>query len=355
MEWKSLSGASRALWSKGVSFGIITHNADGTWKVSRVQGISPLSLVTQGTTPPSLIIRPFSQASNVISLRQFTINAFNQHLGMQAEERFGLGVDADGDGIANELTTADVTAISIFQATLPVPGQMIPNDPRVEQAVWRGQQLFSQIGCATCHIPALPLTLGNNPGLPGKPGWIYSEPSPYNPPGNLRPGPEDYPVSAPPLTVNLTSDELPGPRLKPANGVVWVPAFTDLKLHDITSGPNDPNAEPLNQNEPAGSKAFFAGNREFLTAKLWGFYNEEGSFMPSGKITTARGAIAQHNGEALASRKAFDNLSAADQDDVVEFLKSLRVLPRGTKSLVVDQNGGPLPWPPADSPDAAGQ
>ncbi|MDE3135228.1 MAG: thiol oxidoreductase [Acidobacteriota bacterium] len=339
-------GTSRALESKGLSFGILTHNADGSWDTSRVDGISALSLQTRGDAPPSLIIRPFAQASNVISIRQFTNNAFNQHLGMQAEERFGLGVDADGDGVANELTTADITATSIFQATLPVPGQVIPNDPTVEHAILRGQQMFSQIGCATCHIPALPLTANNNPGLPGQPGWIYSEPSPYNPPGNLRPGPTNYPTTAPPLTVDLTSDDLPGPRLRPVGGTLWVPAYTDLKLHDITSGLGDPSAEPLDQNQPAGSPAFFAGNRKFLTAKLWGFYNENGSFMPNGKCTTAREAIEQHNGEALDSRRAFDRLSAADRDDIVEFLKSLRVLPRGAKSLVVDEHGSEKTWPP---------
>ncbi|MGH9359918.1 MAG: hypothetical protein ACRD22_05870 [Terriglobia bacterium] len=47
-----------------------------------------------------------------------------------------------------------------------------------------------------------------------------------------------------------------------------VPAYTDLKLHDICSGPDDPNAEPLNQNQPPGSPAFFAGNQEFITRKL---------------------------------------------------------------------------------------
>jgi hypothetical protein len=62
------------------------------------------------------------------------------------------------------------------------------------------------------------------------------------------------------------------PRLKPdAKGVVWVPAFTDLKLHDITSGRDDPNAEPLDQNQPAGSEAFFAGNRKFINGSsvMW--------------------------------------------------------------------------------------
>jgi hypothetical protein len=67
----------------------------------------------------------------VISLRQLTNNAFNHHHGIQSEERFGAGVDADGDGVVNELTRADVTAVTLFQATLPVPIQVIPKVDRL--------------------------------------------------------------------------------------------------------------------------------------------------------------------------------------------------------------------------------
>jgi hypothetical protein len=93
----TLPGGSVQLTSKGVLFGILTHNVDGTWDVSKVEGLVAPSLATKGTIPPSLIIRPFHQASNVVSLRQFSTNAFNHHHGMQAEERLGLGTDLDGD------------------------------------------------------------------------------------------------------------------------------------------------------------------------------------------------------------------------------------------------------------------
>ena len=316
-------GFSRPLLTKGISFGRIIHNADGTWDASQVEGISALSLVTAGTTPPSLVIRPMHQVSNVVSLRQFTNNAFNHHHGMQAEERFGVGVDADGDGFVNELTTADITAATVFQATLPVPGQVLSRDPVVRQAERHGEVVFRQIGCEHCHISQLPL---NNRG------WIYSEPNPYNPPGNLQPGAPGYP-----LTVDLTSDELPQPRLRPEHGVVMVRAYTDLKLHNICAGPDDPNSEPLDQNKPAGSAAFFAGNQKFLTRKLWGFANE-GPFMHHGKFTTIREAILAHSGEALAERQAFEALNSYDQGSVIEFLKTLQVLPPATRTLVITES-----------------
>ncbi len=300
-------GNSSQLTSKGVSFGTLTHNADGTWNTSRVQGLAAPSLSTKGTTPPSLIIRPLHQVGNVISIRQFSNNAFNHHHGMQSEERFGLNADPDGDGFTNELTTADLTAVSLFQATLSVPGRVIPNDPAVEHANIMGEAVFDKIGCATCHA-TLPLTSNNNPGLPGQPGWIYFEPNPYNPAvgpnaPNLQLGPANYPVSAPALTVDLTSNTLPLPRLQADLGSVMVEAYTDLKLHDISTTSNpatDPECEALDQNQPAGSPAFFAGNCKFITRKLWGFYNQ--------------------------------------------------VLPPGSKALVVDERGSPKQWPPSAGP-----
>jgi hypothetical protein len=371
---ETLPGRSTQLMSKGVSFGILKHNPDGSWDTSQVQGLAAPSLANSGTTPPSLVIRPLHQAGNVVSIRQFSNNAFNHHHGMQSEERFGLGADPDGDGFANELTTADLTAASMFQATMAVPGRVIPNDPAVERANLRGEAVFNQIGCATCHA-TLTLTSNNNPGLPGKPGWIYFEPNPYNPtagpsspnlvcppsragsPLDCSLGPANYPVSAPALTVDLTSDQLPLPRLRAHEGVVVVPAYTDLKLHDIsaTSDPaTDPECEPLDQNQPAGSPGFFAGNCKFITRKLWGFYNQGGAFMHHGKFTTAREAVEAHNGEALSARLAFEGLPRHSQDDLysrddlIEFLKSLQVLPPGSKSLVVDEHGSPKRWPPSE-------
>lgn len=71
--------------------------------------------------------------------------------------------------------------------------------------------------------------------------------------------------------------------------------------------------------------------------------------MHHGKFTTAREAVEAHNGEALAQRKAFNALSAEEQNALIEFLKSLQVLPSGSHSLVVDENGAAKRWPPLGS------
>ena len=330
-------GGSRSLISKGISYGTIARAADGRWITAGVQGIAAPSLVTSGpANPPSLIIRPFHQAGNVVSIRQFSNNAFNHHHGIQSTERFGKDTDPDGDGVMNEMTRADVTAVSIFQATMAVPGRVIPNDREIEEAVLLGEKKFAAVGCATCHIPSLPLD---------RQGWIFSEPNPFNP--ALPPqGPNLQVGQAPTLNVDLSSDELPSPRLKPSSGVVMVPAYTDLKLHDITTGlPGDPNIEPLDMNQPAGSPAFFAGNAKFLTRKLWGTANEP-PFFHHGMFTTLRQAVKAHDGEAKAARTAFDASTQYEQDCVIEFLKTLQVLPPGTRHLIVDERGRGKRWPP---------
>lgn len=330
-------GRSCALSAKNVSFGSLTHRSDGTWDVSQVTGLAPQSLATSGATPPSLIILPFHQAGHSVSLRDFANNAFNQHHGIQSEERFGTGVDQDGDGFVNELTRADMTAITMFQATLPVPGRVIPRNAQYRAAIASGERLFETIGCASCHIPALPLA---------DKSWIFSEPNPFNPPGNLRVN-----DGVPTLAIDLTRNDLPAPRLRVERGVVRVPAYTDLKLHDITTGkpscasnPDlintqqcDGDVEPLNQNQPAGSPEFFAGNRKFITRKLWGIANQH-AFGHHGQYTTMREAVQAHAGEAKPSSDAFKALSSTDQNAVIEFLKSLQILPPGTPCLVVDEN-----------------
>lgn len=322
------NGETKELVSKGVHFGRLTLTSAGLWDTSAVEGMGRLSLVSNGTThPPTLVIRPWHQASNVVSIREFTNTAYSQHHGIQSTERFGLDADPDGDGFVNEMTRADVTAVSVWQATLQVPGRVIPRDPAIEQAVRNGEQTFGRIGCPTCHVPRLPLDRN---------GWIYSEPNPFNPPGNLRTGETRT------LSVDLTSDVLPAPRLTPdSTGTVWVEAFTDFKLHDICE-PGE--REPLDMNQTQWSKRFLEGNCRFLTKRLWGAANEP-PFFHHGLLTTLRQSVLAHGGESRASRQAYQALSKSEQEAVIEFLKTLQVLPPGTTARVVDEQFRPRDWP----------
>lgn len=131
------------------------------------------------------------------------------------------------------------------------------------------------------------------------------------------------------------------------NGMVRASAYSDFKLHDITTGANDPNREPLDMLATPGTPAFTGGNARFLTRRLWGVGNER-PYYHHGLFTTMREAILAHAGEATRERTAFTSLAPDDQDTVIEFLKTLQVLPPGTQWLIVNEKGQPKSWPPRD-------
>ena len=142
-----------------------------------------------------------------------------------------------------------------------------------------------------------------------KPAWTFSEPGPYNSPGNLRRQTSRL------LQVDLTSQSLPRPRLMPwgtAPNVIDVPAHTDCKLHDITDASDATAKEPLDLNQPLGSRAFLSGNRRFITPRLWSVGNQA-PYFHDGRYTTLREAVLGHAGEALSQRQAFERLAASEQ------------------------------------------
>jgi hypothetical protein len=102
-------------------------------------------------------------------------------------------------------------------------------------------------------------------------------------------------------------------------------------------------------NQSQWSKKFKEGNCRFLTKRLWGAANEP-PFFHHGLFTTLRQSVLAHAGEADASRKAFKLLPAHEQDALIEFLKTLQVLPPGTRDLIVDENFRPRSWPPPSQP-----
>lgn len=66
-------GQSKALASKGVSFGTLARKRNGAWDTHGVQGL-PRPSVTAATpaSAPSLLIRPWRQSGSVVSLRDIT-------------------------------------------------------------------------------------------------------------------------------------------------------------------------------------------------------------------------------------------------------------------------------------------
>jgi len=305
-----------SLTTKGVDFGKLTANPDGSVDMSQVSGIDT-----------DLIVKPFSQKGVTRSLREFTVNAMNHHHGMEAVERFGRGekdsqgnvidtADFDGDGVPDELTVGDVTALTMFQAFLNVPGQLMPGQPERVQAVLRGEQRFRDVGCASCHVPTLVLK-----------STTFCEPYALNPPGTFSDQSQK-------VCADLSHDG-PGPRLtQEADGSALVHAFTDLKRHTICDAqdPHYCNEQLIQSGCPTDA---------FLTRKLWDVGNSA-PYGHRGDLSTITEAILAHGAEGRASRDAFKALTADAQADIVEFLKSLQVLPDGASASVIDNLGRPV-------------
>lgn len=295
---KSGGEVTRELWSKGVGFGRITARPDGTIDMDELEGVDT-----------DLIIRPFMQKGTIVSLREFAVKAMNQHFGMQASERFGDAVDHDADGMADELSRGDMTALVMFQATLPAPVRVESENPDARDAAEWGEALFSKIGCASCHVPELPLA---NP--------VFSEPNPFNPSGKLQVAEVDSPYR-----VDLASVGGMSGLRRNEDGHVMVPVFTDLKRHKMGDVLNNETLEE--EGVPTD---------EWLTRKLWGFASEP-PFLHHGRATLMSEAILAHGGEALESRVAFAALATEDQAAVIEFLKTLQVPPEEDRG--VDEGG----------------
>ncbi len=296
---------TRSLSAKGVAFGRITVLPDGRVDPTQIEGVDW-----------DLIVKPFHQKGAVVSLREFSNNAMNHHHGMQATERFGDNVDADLDGVVDELTTGDITAVTVFQASLPVPQARLPAEPVRRNAALLGEQVFDAVGCSSCHVPELPLA-----------SRFFSEPNPLNPPGNLRP------TAATPVFRWDMTVQGPVPRLQRAGNGAIVRAFTDLKRHDLCDAEY---SFYCNEQVAQGNLGGFASpgvftvppaprpTRQFLTRRLWDAGNSD-PYGHRGDLTTLSDAIHYHGGEARPVRDAFFALPRSQQGAVIEFLKSLQV------------------------------
>jgi cytochrome c peroxidase len=301
---KERKNIRKQLMAKGVSFGFVTAEPDGTLRLHEVEGIDR-----------DLVVRPWTQKGTVTSLRTFTVNASNLHHGMQASERFGLSLtgsdDFDRDGVRDELTEGDITALVIFQAALNAPGRVLPADKEKQMRINEGALLFKETGCQSCHKPELVL---DNP--------VFSEPGPFNLEGTLRQK-EVKKI----FFLNLLKDMNKPALYLNENKQAVVRVFTDFKRHRISD-----SEKPHFGNEDMVEG--LTSTDEFITRRLWAVGNTA-PYGHRGDIMTLREAILHHGGEAREARLSFEKLSVTTQEKIVEFLKSMQVLPNGAKPVVV--------------------
>lgn len=284
------------LVSKNVRFGWITAKPDGLIELKEIDGVDT-----------DLVIRPFSHKGVMTSIRQFTINALNHHHGMQAVERFGARwtgeMDFDEDGISDELTTGDVSALVAWQATLPPPAEMVPENADWQNAAAQGANLFHTIGCASCHVPALPLN-----------SLQFHDPGPLDAAGTLRKAETQY-GSVYDLALLEWAQELP----KNEQGQIMVPLFGDLKRYKMT----DRQIAAFG-NELMSQR--FVERDVFQTTELWGVASTA-PYGHRGDMTTLDEVIRAHGGAGRDARDAYIDLEDADRSALIAFLKTLVIEP----------------------------
>jgi CxxC motif-containing protein (DUF1111 family) len=209
----------------------------------------------------------FGKKARTINLLHQTVFAYSEDMGITTEHvprdlyNRQTGSQAT-DGVADpEAAASVVDAVVFYLRTLRPPPRRNADDTAVRE----GEQLFSQIGCAACHIPT------------------------------LRAGVSDIP-------------QVSGASFSP---------YTDLLLHDM--GPE------LDDGYTEGDAAPF----EWRTAPLWGVGLAERAqgggahYLHDGRATTLRDAIRLHGGEGGRSRTAFDRLPPSQQERLLAFLRSL--------------------------------
>jgi len=91
-----------------------------------------------------------------------------------------VDTDPDGDGVKNEMTRADVTALTVYQAVMAAPGRVIPNDPVIEKRRVEWRESFSN------RLAAQAVMFRGCRWISG--AGFFEEPNPYNPATNLRRG-----------------------------------------------------------------------------------------------------------------------------------------------------------------------
>ncbi|HKJ16115.1 MAG TPA: di-heme oxidoredictase family protein [Xanthomonadales bacterium] len=276
----SSAGTVFQLDTHGVNFGTITSLGDGETELN-AEGIG-FEDNTGRDVADILVVRPFGRKGENFSMRDFDRGAMQFHFGVEPVEIIGEGVDGDGDGVVDEVSTGEMTALHIFDVTNPPPFMS-----RLNREAMSGFASFYQVGCAGCHIPEIATR------------------------SNLLPlaFPEDPADPSSNVYIEIDLRKFGFKRVR--GGGIKVPLFSDLKRHKM--GPE--LAETFNAGEIA--------NDEFVTARLWGIA-DTAPYMHDGRSTTLRDAIEAHGGDAEAARDAFLDLTEEDKDNLLLFLGNLR-------------------------------
>lgn len=315
------TGASQRtkLQAKGVQFGHITVNADGSVNDSEIEGVDA-----------DLRVRPFFHHGQTVSIREFIIGAFKDEMGLQAWDPILCQVtdsddpqamtspagfeynpaldtyerpplcdefeDADGDGVTAEVDPALVDHMEFYLLNYFKPGSY-----RQGQETRRGKAVMQEIGCTGCHKADLRIDSDRR---------IADVATVYDPVNGIF---NDLFATAS-TRYDIVDDGETYPLLLPQlQSFEAQDVFSDFKRHDL--GP------AFYEREYDGTLV-----TEFVTEPLWGV----GSTAPyghDGRSINLDAVIRRHGGEAANSARRYARLRDRERSQVLAFLQSLVLFP----------------------------
>ena len=308
---------TRPLVAKGVSFGAITARPDGSFDESGIEGVDA-----------DLRIRPFFAHGGTISIREFVVGALRAEMGLEIADPdtaaastgarittpAGMFLDGRADRIeappvanpyrdvngnvsGGELPTAIVDYLEFYLLNYFKPATYRQTD-----ATRRGLQTFRQIGCASCHVPEFTID---------KDRRVADVETVYDPERGILNG---LFATATPLVESVADASGFPPVKRPLRQPFVVRnIFTDFKRHDLGPAFHERNWDGTTQ-------------KEFLTRPLWGVGSKI-AFGHDGRSINLFEAILRHGGEAQRERDAFAARSDQDQQELIDFLRTLVLFP----------------------------
>jgi len=302
---------SLRLLSKGISYGNITGNPDGSADLSRVEGVDP-----------DLRVKPFFAEGSTISIREFIVGALHNEMGLEASgdpdllaasaggrvvTPSGMVLDGSKDKISpppapdaqndNEIDPAIVDHLEFYLLNYFKPGHGQPSE-----LAEHGRAVFNRIGCSSCHIANLTINHDRR---------VADVETSYDPTRGIF---NSLFATAMPLFHEVDDGSgLPTLRVPNGNSFVVKDILTDFKRHDV--GPNfyERNWDGTMQ-------------KQFLTRPLWGV-GSTGPYGHDGRSITLNDVILRHGGEAQAAREQYASARGYDQYALQTFLNLLILFP----------------------------
>jgi mono/diheme cytochrome c family protein len=299
------------LASKGVQYGSITGNPDGSVDTSKVVGVDP-----------DLRVKPFFAEGSTISIREFVVGALHKEMGLEASSDpdlltastggrvvtpSGMVLDGSKDKISpppapdaqngNEIDPALVDHLEFYLLNYFKPGH-----GQQDSMTDHGRAVFNKVGCASCHFADMVINHDRR---------VADLETGYDTVNGVF-----NTLFATANTLYYTKDDGSGQpllKLPLRNPFVVKDIFTDFKRHDLGTNFYERNWDGTLQTQ-------------FLTRPLWGV-GSTGPYGHDGRSMTLNDVILRHGSEALTARNAFAALRPFDQRSLIAFLDSLVLFP----------------------------